>query len=73
MSVVHTKPPRRKKDAAVLSSPPKPSDPSLKSALNHLKPIGISEDLAPVPIKLSPLQWPAASDDDEYYVLAMLR
>ena len=47
LSVVHTEPSRRRNEAPALSSPPKPSDPSIKPALNHLKPTGTSTSLRP--------------------------
>ncbi len=49
LSVVHTEPSRRRKDAPALSSPPKPSEPSLRPGTNHLKPTGTSSKSRPRP------------------------
>ena len=38
LSVVHTVPSRRRNDAPALSSPPKPTEPSIRPGTNHLKP-----------------------------------
>ena len=47
LSVVHTVPSRRRKDAPALSSPPKPSEPSTSPSTNHLKPTGTSTTRRP--------------------------
>ena len=47
LSVVHTEPSRRRNDAPALSSPPKPSEPSIRPSTNHLKPTGTSTSRRP--------------------------
>ena len=42
LSVDHGVPSRRRNDAPALSSPPKPSEPSIRPSTNHLKPTGTS-------------------------------
>ncbi len=42
LSVVHTRPSRRRKDAPALSSPPKAMPPSSRPGTNHLNPTGTS-------------------------------
>ncbi len=49
MSVVHTRPLRRRNDAPALSSPPKPNEPSSRPGTNHLKPTGTSTSRRPNP------------------------
>ncbi|SKW38236.1 Uncharacterised protein [Mycobacteroides abscessus subsp. abscessus] len=49
LSVVHTEPSRRKKDAPALSSPPKPIVPSINPFTNHLNPTGTSISVRPRP------------------------
>ena len=47
LSVVHTEPSRRRKDAPALSSPPKPTEESIRPGTNHLKPTGTSYSSRP--------------------------
>jgi hypothetical protein len=47
LSVVHTEPSRRRKDAPALSSPPKATEPSISPGTNHLKPTGTSHRRRP--------------------------
>src|SRR5699024_4885147 len=47
LSVDHTEPSKRKKDAPADSSPPKPMLPSKSPSTNHLKPTGTSTRFLP--------------------------
>ena len=47
LSVVHTVPSWRRKDAPADSSPPNPTDPSSRPGTNHLKPTGTSRSRRP--------------------------
>ena len=47
LSVVHTEPSRRRKEAPALSSPPKPTEESIRPGTNHLKPTGTSNSSRP--------------------------
>ncbi len=47
LSVVHTVPSLRRKEAPALSSPPKPKEPSTRPGTNHLKPTGTSATRRP--------------------------
>ena len=47
LSVVQTDPSRRRNDAPALSSPAKPSEPSIRPSTNHLNPTGTSTSLRP--------------------------
>lgn len=47
LSVDHTLPPRRRKEAPADSSPPKASVESRRPGTNHLKPTGTSKRLRP--------------------------
>src|ERR1700712_4370082 len=49
LSVVHTEPSNRRKDAPALSSPPKPIVPLISPSTNHLNPTGTSISLRPSP------------------------
>ncbi|CAM5450839.1 hypothetical protein SCALM49S_05609 [Streptomyces californicus] len=47
LSVVQTRPSRRRKEAPADSSPPKPRVPSYSPSTNHLKPTGTSTSVRP--------------------------
>src|SRR5690625_5753914 len=47
LSVVHTEPSRRRNEAPALSSPPKPTEESIRPGTNHLKPTGTSNSSRP--------------------------
>ena len=49
LSVVHTDPSRRRKEAPADSSPPNPMVPPIKPSTNHLNPTGTSIRLRPSP------------------------
>ena len=48
LSVVHTVPSIRRKDAPADSSPPKPNEPSTSPGTNHLNPTGTSTISRPI-------------------------
>ncbi len=48
LSVVQADPSKRRKLAPALSSPPKPTDPSISPGTNHLNPTGTSHSRRPI-------------------------